>query len=374
MLFEGANLTIFLRIQRNNLFYLCKITSVMRLQKYIIALITSLFVFTACNDPYRFTLSVTKKLTINQETTATLTEKNNKQVDSIHFFVNGKRMASKGNSIKINTTSLGVGKHAITALAFYPEKTKKVNNSIEVLSDVEPTIYTYKIVNTYPHDKKAYTQGLEFYNGYLYETTGQYGKSVLRKVELKTGKVLQEQKLDSKYFGEGMTILNDKIFWLTWKASRGFVYDLATFKQEKQFSYTWSKEGWGLTNDGNHLIKSDGTHKIWYLDPTTQEEKKSIQVYTNKYALNELNEIEYINGKIYANKWQQNSIVIIDAQTGKVEGVANLSGLKKEVEKNQQLTDQDEVLNGIAFDKETGRIFVTGKHWGKLFEIELVKK
>lgn len=346
----------------------------MRLQKYMFALLVGLFVFTACNDPYRFTLSVTKKLTVNQETTATLTEKNNKPVDSIQFFVNGKRVASQGNNIKINTADLGVGKHAVTALAFYPEKTKKVNNSIEVLSDVEPTIYSYKIVNTYPHDKKAYTQGLEFYNGYLYETTGQYGKSVLRKVELKTGKVLQEEKLDSKYFGEGMTILNGKIYWLTWKASRGFVYDLETFKQEKQFSYTWSKEGWGLTNDGNHLIKSDGTHKIWFLDPATQAEKKSIQVYTNKYSLNELNEIEYIDGKIYANKWQQNSIVIIDAKTGKVEGVANLSGLKKEVEKDQRLTDQDEVLNGIAYDKETGRIFVTGKHWGKLFEIELVKQ
>ena len=193
-------------------------------------------------------------------------------------------------------------------------------------------------------------------------------------IYLKTGKVLQETKLDAKYFGEGMTILNGNIFWLTWQARKGFIYDLETFKQKGEFAYTWSAEGWGLTNDGTHLIKSDGTHKIWFLDPETQKEKKSIQVYTNKYSLKELNEIEYINGKIYANKWQQNSIVIIDANTGIVEGVANLSGLKKEIEKSQTITDQDEVLNGIAFDKETGRIFVTGKHWGKLFEIELVKQ
>lgn len=347
---------------------------IMRLQKYIIASIVGFFVLTSCNDPYKFTLKVDKKLKINQKTTATLIEKNNKPVDSIQFFVNGKRVASNGNSIEINTKNLGVGKYSVTALAFYPEKTKKVNNSIEVVSNIEPTIYSFKIKNVYPHDKKAYTQGLEFYNGFLYETTGQKGKSVLRKVELKTGKVLQEVKLNDRFFGEGMTIFNNKIYWLTWKAGKGFVYDLRTFKQEGEFKYTWSQEGWGLTNDGTHLLKSDGTHKIWYLDANTQKEKKAIQVYTNKYAIKELNEIEYINGKIYANKWQQNSIVIFDAKTGIVEGVANLSGLKKEIQKTQRLTDQDEVLNGIAFDKETGRIFVTGKHWGKLFEIELIKQ
>ena len=346
----------------------------MRLSKYFSLLATTLIVFTSCNDAYKFKLTTSKKLVINQEATATLIETNNKPIDSIQFFVNGKRVASNGNSITFNTKELGVGKFTVTALAFYPGKTKKKNNSIEVLSNVEPAIYGYKLINTYPHDKTAYTQGLEFYNGFLYETTGKLGKSVLRKIELKTGKVLQEKKLDDKYFGEGMTILNDNIFWLTWKARKGFVYDLETFKQKKEFSYTWSQEGWGLTNDGEHLIKSDGTHKIWFLDPVTQKEQKSIQVYTNKYSLKELNEIEYINGKIYANKWQQNSIVIIDAKTGIVEGVANLSGLKKEIEKTQTLADSDEVLNGIAFDKETGRIFVTGKHWGKLFEIELIKK
>ena len=346
----------------------------MRLSKYISLIALLLIVFTSCNDAYKFKLTTTKKIVINQVATATLTEVNNKPIDSIQFFVNGKRVASNGNSININTKELGVGKFTITALAFYPEKTKKVNNSIEVLSNIEPSIYSYKLINTYPHDKTSYTQGLEFYNGFLYETTGKKGKSVLRKIALKTGKVLQETKLDAKYFGEGMTILNGNIFWLTWQARKGFIYDLETFKQKGEFAYTWSAEGWGLTNDGTHLIKSDGTYKIWFLDPETQKEKKSIQVYTNKYSLKELNEIEYINGKIYANKWQQNSIVIIDANTGIVEGVANLSGLKKEIEKSQTITDQDEVLNGIAFDKETGRIFVTGKHWGKLFEIELVKQ
>lgn len=346
----------------------------MRLQKYIIAFLSGLFVLTSCNDPYKFTLTTNKKLVINQEATATLTEKNNKPIDSIHFFVNGKRIASEGNSITFNTTDLGVGKYVVTALAFYPEKTKKVNNSFEVYSDRKPDVYSYKIVNTYPHDTKAYTQGLEFYNGFLYETTGQLGKSVLRKVELKTGKVLQEVKLDAKYFGEGMTILNDKIYWLTWKAGKGFIYDLETFKQEGEFGYTWSKEGWGLTNNGTHLIKSDGTHKIWFLDAATQTEKRSIQAYYQKDPFTDINELEYINGKIYANYWKKPNIGIIDPKTGIVEGVIKLEKLQKEIQKTQNLSNQDEVLNGIAFDKATGRIFVTGKHWGKLFEIELIKQ
>lgn len=350
----------------------------MRLQKYIIALITGLLVLSSCNDPYKFELITTKKLTYKEQTTVKLIEKNNKPIDSIHFFVNGKRVVSEGNSISINTTDLGVGKYIVSALAFYPEKTKKINNSIEILSNVAPAIYTYKLINTFPHDKNAYTQGLEFYNGYLYETTGQKGKSVLRKVEIKTGKVLQETKLDAKYFGEGMTILNNKIHWLTWQASRGFTYNLDTFKQEGEFEYNWSNEGWGLTNNGKDLIKSDGTHKIYFLDGNTHKEKKSIQAYYNKGKIDKLNELELINGKIYANRWItekpiKSVIVIIDPNTGIVEGIANLDGLRKIILKSQTLKD-DDVLNGIAYDKNTGRIFVTGKKWGKLFEIELVKQ
>lgn len=350
----------------------------MRLQKYIIAFTTGLFVFTSCNDNYKFELKTTKNLVFKEQATATLTEKNNQPIDSIHFFVNGKRVASEGNSITINTTDLGVGKYGISALAFYPEKTKKINNSIEILSNIEPTIYGYKLINTYPHDKNAYTQGLEFHNGFLYETTGKREKSVLRKIELKTGAVLQETKLGATYFGEGMTILNDKVHWLTWQAKKGFTYDLETFKQEGEFSYTWSKEGWGLTNNGTDLLKSDGSHKIYFLDGNTQQEKKSIQAYYNKGKIDKLNELEMINGKIYANRWITDTpirslIVIIDPATGIVEGIANLKGLRDLILKTQTLLD-DDVLNGIAFDKNTGRLFVTGKKWDKLFEIELVKQ
>ena len=255
----------------------------------------------------------------------------------------------------------------------FDEKTKTKNSFFEVFANVKPSIYTYKIINTYPHDTNAYTQGLEYHNGYLYETTGKRGESTLRKVDIKTGKVLQKVAIDHKYFGEGMTIFNGKIYWLTWQAKKGFVYNLRTFEKEREFTYNKSKEGWGLTNNGKELIKSDGTQKIWFLDALTLTEKKFIQVYTNQYKLDNINELELIDGKIYANKYQQNAIVIINPENGIVEGVANLKGLKKEMEKTQKLTPQDEVLNGIAYDKKNNRLFVTGKNWGKLFEIKLIK-
>ena len=340
----------------------------------IISILTVLFIFSSCAEGYKFTLKSPKKTTLNKSIKVSLTEKNNKQIDKIQFYVNGKEVATEGNSATILTKDLGVGKHAITALAFYPGKTVKKNGSFEVFADKKPVVYNYKIIQSYPHDKKAYTQGLEYYNGFLYETTGHRGESTLRKVEIKTGKVLQKTALDEKYFGEGMTIVNDKIFWLTWENKKGFVYDLKTFEQKKEFAYVKSKEGWGLTQNETELIKSDGTNKIWFLDKETQKEKRSIQVYTNNRAVDKLNELELINGKLYANKWQQNTIIIINPNTGIVEGLADLRGLKKEMEKTQKLIPQDEVLNGIAFDAQNNRLFVTGKNWGKLFEIKLIKK
>ena len=259
-------------------------------------------------------------------------------------------------------------------VAYGDQKSKRVNTSIEILSNIPFTSYDFKIINTYPHDSNAYTQGLEFYNGFLYETTGQYGESSLRKVELKTGKVIKKIDLNKRYFGEGMTIFNDDLFFLTWKANKGFIYNLETLELKNEFSYNKSKEGWGLTHSQTELIKSDGTSKIWFLDPNTQQEKRYIEAYTDKQSLNRLNELEFINGKIYANYWQKPLIAIINPNNGVVEGIINLTRLVKEMEKSQKLLKEDDVLNGIAFDKKNNRMFVTGKNWGKLFEIELIKK
>ena len=346
----------------------------MKFQSLTAFFLLIIITLTSCESTHKFKVNVPKKTTLNKTIQISVSEENNTVIDSVQFFVDGKEISSNGNSTEINTNNFGVGKHAISALVFYADETKKVNDSFEVLADKAPEIYSFKIINEYPHDTKAYTQGLEYYKGFLYESTGRKGESSIRKVEIETGKVLQKIDINKKYFAEGMTIFNDKIFLLTWKANKGFIYNLETFEQEKEFSYSKSKEGWGFTHNKTNLIKSDGTNKIWFLNPENQQEKNSIQVYTNKYPLDDLNEIEFVNGKIYANKWQQNVIVIIDAKTGIVEGIANLTDLKKEMEKTQNLADQDEVLNGIAFDSENNRLFVTGKYWGKLFEIELIKK
>ena len=228
-----------------------------------------------------------------------------------------------------------------------------------------PLSYTYEIVNIYPHDKNAFTEGLLFDNGFLYESTGLYGNSTLRRVELETGKILQLYALPNQYFGEGITVFDDKIIQLTWQSNKGFVYDKHSFDLLQEFSYP--TEGWGITYDGNRLIMSDGTSTLYFLDPQTFEKVGQVEVHDAGNPVTELNELEYIQGKVYANIWQQEKIAIINPQTGQVEGWINLSGIQDL--KNQ---DPDNVLNGIAYDAKEDRLFVTGKRWSQLFEVKLI--
>lgn len=328
----------------------------------------------SCNSSFIFKINSPKKVSLTDQVKITLTEESGKAFEKAIFFVNGKEVTSGSDSFTLNTEEFGVGKIRISAMVYYGEnKSKRVNGSLEIFSNVPYQAYNYKIVNSYPHDGNAFTQGLEFKDGFLYESTGQRGKSTIRKVELKTGKVLQKKNIADRYFGEGITFLNDKLFFLTWQNEKGFIYNPTDFSQIGEFSYGKSKQGWGLTNNGTDLIKSDGTNKIWFLDAETQKEKRSIQAYTNNRAIGELNELEYINGKIFANYWQKPLIAIINPDSGIVEGIINLSELVKEQKKIQQLK-QDDVLNGIAYDAENERLFVTGKNWTKLYEIELVKQ
>ena len=330
-------------------------------------------VFSSCEKPYRFHLETPKTITSkNAKFTAKLTEENNQPIDSVLYSLNGEP-AHKNNTFDL--TNARLGKHTISAIAFYKgTKNKKVMNVVTKLALQKPAYYSYEIINTYPHDPNAFTQGLEFYQGDLYESTGQYGESSIRKVDLKTGKVLQSVALDKKYFGEGITIFNDKIHQLTWQSNIGFVYDVNTFKKEGSFAYGKSKEGWGFTHDNQNLIKSDGTKKLWFLDPNTHKELKYIEAYTNKISTSKeismLNELEYINGKIYANVWQKNFILIINPKNGAIEGVVDLNGLQSKA--GQQ--GLNNVLNGIAYNPKTGKLYVTGKHWNKLFEIKLERK
>ncbi|WP_460219161.1 glutaminyl-peptide cyclotransferase [Psychroserpens sp. MEBiC05023] len=287
------------------------------------------------------------------------------EISSISYKLDGKPIDA---SFKLNDETLGI--HNLTATVLFDDTFEDITTKITILNNAAPKVYSYKIVNTYPHDITSYTQGLEFHNGELYESTGQYGESKLRKVNYKTGEVLQNLDLSQQYFAEGLTIFNDKIYQLTWQENIGFVYDLSPFKKTSSFTYGQSKEGWGICNDGERFYKSDGTENIWLLNPKTLVEDGKLQVYTNKGKIIGLNELEYINGKIYANRYQKNGVAIINPKNGAIEGVIDFSPLHKLVTQHQGL----DVLNGIAYNPETNTIFVTGKRWDKLFEVEVFEK
>ena len=228
--------------------------------------------------------------------------------------------------------------------------------------------YTYQIVHTYPHDTSAFTQGLVYKDGVLYEGTGLEQESSIRKVKLESGEVLQKRDVPGQYFGEGIILWKDRLLELTWKAEKGFIYDLATFEPKGEFPYPG--EGWGLTTDGKRIIMSDGTAELRFWDPETLKETGRIKVTDEGQPVAELNELEWVKGEIYANVWQTDRIARIDPKTGKVTGWINCTGLLTPTDR----TEQTDVLNGIAYDAKGDRLFVTGKKWPKLFEIKVVKK
>ena len=223
------------------------------------------------------------------------------------------------------------------------------------------------VVRSYPHDPEAFTQGLEWHEGFLYESTGMEGRSSLRKVNLTDGRVLQKVDLPSEHFGEGMTIVGDEIFSLTWKSQLGFVWDLKTLKRKREFRYPG--EGWGLTHSGEHLIMSDGSAQLRFLDPATLKEVRRVSVSALGRPLDQLNELEWVDGQVWANVWQQDVIARIDPSSGQVRGWIDLRGLLPQAQARQA-----DVLNGIAYDAARQRLFVTGKLWPQLFEIRLVPK
>ena len=232
-------------------------------------------------------------------------------------------------------------------------------------TQILPNNYTYRIVEIYPHDTNAFTQGLVFEDDVFYESTGIYGSSSLRRVDLQSGNVLNKFSLSDEYFGEGLAIVGNSLIQLTWKERIGFVYDKGTFTLQKNFTY--NTDGWGLTFDDNKLIMSDGSSNLYFFNPTTFEEIGKVSVYDGNKTLENLNELEYIKGDIYANIWLEDSIVIINPNTGQVKGYIDLTGL-------YQTANAEAVLNGIAYDKQTDRLFVTGKLWSNIYQIELIVK
>lgn len=332
-----------------------------------------LLFFLACGgeaNPSRlFSIQLEKdEFRVNQSIRVSLLNKKNETIESVEYFIDGKKLPYDNQIITLDVEKLGIKK--LVAKVVFEGDSVEVPRDIKVLAETAPTVYTYEIINEFPHDKKAFTQGLEFQGDTLYESTGKRGASSIRKVDFTSGVILQETKLEEDYFGEGITLLDGKLYQLTWQNGTGFVYNAENLQRTGSFKYGQSKEGWGLCNDGEVIYKSDGTEKIWILDPGTMTESGYIQTVTNTSVFNKANELEYVDGKIYANVWQKESMMIIDAESGAIEGVVNFGGLKERVTKHQEL----DVLNGVAYHRGRKTFFVTGKYWDKLFEIQIIPR
>lgn len=301
---------------------------------------------------------------------------NSKTIDSIVYFINDIKISTtKGNAgldFPFNNQKLGY--QNIKALVYFGGDSSEATARVELVSDVQPKLLKYTIVNTFPHDTAAYTQGLEFYRDTLFEGTGngqgasgKKGISSLRKTDYRTGKIYKKVELAEKFFGEGITVLNNKVYQLTWQNNEGYVYNADTFKKEKTFPYFKNMEGWGLTTDGTNLYMTDSTENIHILDPNTFQPIGSIFVYSLDSKIKAVNELEWVNGKIYGNVYQKDAIAVINPKNGAVEAIINLADLKKKI---TQRIDTD-VLNGIAYNTKTKTFFVTGKNWDKMFEIKI---
>ncbi len=302
------------------------------------------------------------------DTITVKTEGGDTKIDSIIVDINGFESAKysiSDNKFLISTSALAVGKHYINIQSFKAGVRKQDNIAVFFKSDIKPKQIKATVVKKYPHSTKSYTQGLTFDEGNFYEGTGQWGESALKKIDLETGKALETYSLPGEIFGEGIVVYKDEIIQLTWQAQKAFVFDKKTFKLKNTFTY--DTQGWGITNYGENLIMSDGTNILYVLEPNTFTVLKQIEVFDNIRAVTNLNELEYINGKIYANVYLTNIIVVINPETGKVEGRIDLT----QITPKKYRAEHDLVLNGIAYNKQNKKLYITGKRWNVLFEIKL---
>ena len=306
---------------------------------------------------------------------------NDTKPDSIVYLVDSVRVGSSKDStgLSLKTDSMALGPRVITARVYQEGKKQEVSTNIVLLPSKAPEEYTYKVLKTFPHDTSCYTEGLVYQDGFLYESGGGYltppggeeadGQSSLRKVELNTGKVLNKVMIDPKVFAEGISIVGNKIIQLTWKEKIGYVYEKDSFKLLNTFQNNVGIEGWGMCFDGKKLYMDDSSNRIWFLDKDTYRQTGFIDVYDDRGPVNEINELEFIDGKIYANVYRTNYIIVIDPKTGAVLERMDMSALYPEPR-----TPPAEVLNGIAYDASGKRIFITGKKWQHLYQVEFIKK
>lgn len=298
--------------------------------------------------------------------------KNRFVVDSSAIYVDGHEVARLGSGETRFSLPIGnskVGLMMVKVVAWHPDNKEGVaTGTIRVKPAEAPIRCKYHVLKTYPHDSKAYTQGLTYQDGFMYEGTGQYGESSIRKVDMNSGKIHSVLSIDNQYFGEGITIFGDKIYQITWRSRKGFVYDLKSFSLESSFEY--GSEGWGITTMGDYLVMSDGTNKLYHIAPSTFNILREVEVYDNVGPINQLNELEYVGGLIWANVWLTDRIVAIDPKSGAVKYDLDLSGLLSAAERGK-LDDKDDVLNGIAWNPVSKTFYLTGKRWPKLFEIKV---
>lgn len=293
-------------------------------------------------------------------------------IDSSSISIDGQEVARLGKNINRHAFRLPeskAGSRVLKVTCWHPGNKKSSTATYIRMKPVQaPQKYTYQIVRVIPHDRKAYTQGLQYWDGYLYEGTGQYGESTIRKTDLSKGEILSVLSINNQYFGEGITVYNDKIYQLTWRSRKGFIYDLKTFTLESTFNY--NSEGWGITTAGNHLIMSDGSHKLYHMSPSGFGILKEVEVYDHNGEVSQLNELEYVNGLVWANVWLTDRIVAIDPETGVIKAELDMTGLLPASDRNG-LDEKDDVLNGIAWNPEKNTFYVTGKRWPKIFEIKI---
>lgn len=295
---------------------------------------------------------------------------NGAAIDSLSVSFGGRTMNyAQTATLSIPTNQASVGQHTIRITAWTSDGLQAEGRAhVRIVSDVEPVRYTYKIIKQLPHNHDYYTQGLEFDGDYLYEGTGLEGRSALYKIDFQKQTIVNNVALDNQYFGEGVTVLGEKVYQLTWRSFAGFVYNKNTLNKIADFSYP--TEGWGLANDGTNLIMSDGSEKIYFLDTASFSEVRRVEVYDNNGPITMLNELEYVDGLIYANIYCSDFIVAIEPASGKVLKIIDMRGLLNNVELKQRV----DVLNGIAYQKSTNRWYVTGKLWPKMFQVEFVEK
>lgn len=292
----------------------------------------------------------------------------NLKIKKIELFINNQLIKSS-NQLKFDVTldskNFLPGNNQIKVVATKEDGEIGINNAtILITSDIKPQVQHYKIIGTLPHNPQYFTEGFEFYDDRLFEGTGNNGSSIIASYNPNNKKVYNSLSIDNEYFGEGITILKNKIYQLTYKNKLGFIYDVNTFKKIGEFNFD-SQEGWGLTNDGKNLIMSDGTSKIYYIDPVSFKRIKSIEVCDKNGTISNINELEYVDGIIYSNVWMTETILKIDANTGKVLAYINMNGLQNQFNKSSI-----DVLNGIAYNRKEDLFYVTGKYWPKIFKVK----